>query len=286
MNGLKTTVLLAGLTGLFLVVGAAIGGQSGMTIALVLAVGMNFFAYWNSDKMVLSMYGAREVGPREAPELYEIVRELARRGSLPMPRVYVIDDDTPNAFATGRNPEHAAVAATTGILRILTREELAGVMAHELGHVMNRDILVSTISATIGGAITWLANFAMFFGGSSRDEEEGGGGGLGLVGGLLMMILAPLAATLVQMAISRAREYGADDAGARLSGNPLWLASALEKLERGNRAHPMHAADARPATAHLFIVNPLSAGSLAGLFSTHPPIEERVRRLRHMEGVS
>ncbi|MBF0155337.1 MAG: zinc metalloprotease HtpX [Magnetococcales bacterium] len=282
MNSMKTTLLLAGMAALFMVIGHAIGGQKGMTMALLMATVMNVGAYWFSDKMVLSMHNAQAVGPDDAPELYEIVEELARRANLPMPAVYVIDDDTPNAFATGRDPEHAAVAATTGIMRILTREELAGVMAHELGHVHNRDILISTIAATFGAAITWLGHMAMFLGPSRSDEREEGGGGI--VGGILMMILAPLAATLIQMAISRSREYGADDFGAQLSGNPLWLARALEKLEHGNRAIPMASAESHPSTAQLFIVNPLSGSMIAGLFSTHPPIDERVSRLRALAG--
>ncbi|MBF0589827.1 MAG: zinc metalloprotease HtpX [Magnetococcales bacterium] len=283
MNTMRTTILLAALTALFMVVGQALGGQSGMMIALVVAIGMNFFAYWYSDKMVLSMSGAEEIGPDQAPELFEVVEELARRGGLPMPKVYIMHDPNPNAFATGRDPQHAAVAATTGLLQILNRDELAGVMAHELGHVMNRDILIGTLSATIAGAITMLANmaqWAMIFGG--RDDEEGGGGGLSAI---LMMILAPLAATLIQMAISRSREYGADAAGARLCGDPLWLASALYKLtEEAQRTPPMQSVERNPSTAHLFIVNPLSGASLASLFSTHPPMEERIRRLQGMTG--
>ncbi|MBF0426728.1 MAG: zinc metalloprotease HtpX [Magnetococcales bacterium] len=282
MNVLKTTLLLAGMAALFMVIGHAMGGQRGMTMALMLAVVMNVGAYWFSDRMVLAMHNAQAVGPAEAPELYEIVEELARRAGLPMPAVYVIEDDSPNAFATGRDPEHAAVAATTGIMRILTREELAGVMAHELGHVLHRDILISTIAATLGAAITWLAHMGMFFGGARSDEEEGGRGSF--IGGILMAILAPLAATLIQMAISRAREYDADAAGAELSGNPLWLARALQKLEQGSQALPLESAQSHPATAQLFIVNPLTGGGIADLFSTHPPIEERVGRLRAMAG--
>ncbi|MEO5369724.1 MAG: zinc metalloprotease HtpX [Magnetococcus sp. DMHC-1] len=283
MNSLKTTILLASMAALFMVVGNVMGGRQGMTTALLMAVVMNVGAYWFSDRMVLAMHGAQAVGPDDAPELYEIVEELARRANLPMPAVYIIEDDTPNAFATGRNPEHAAVAATTGILHILTREELAGVMAHELGHVQNRDILISTLAATLGAAITWLGHMASFFGSSRADNREGGGGH-GAIGGILMLVLAPLAATLIQMAISRSREYGADAVGAQLSGNPLWLARALEKLEQGNRALPLASAEQHPATAQLFIVNPLSGGLLAGLFSTHPPIAERVRRLRSLTG--
>lgn len=281
MNFMRTTLLLAGMTALFLFIGNLLGGKSGMVLALLLAGGMNFAAYWFSDKMVLSMFNAREVGPREAPQFYAIVEELARRANTPMPRVYLIDDPNPNAFATGRDPAHAAVAATTGILRILTHEELAGVMAHELGHVLNRDILVSTIAATMAGAITTLANILQWgaiFGGN-RDEE-GEGGAFGGLAAIVLMILAPIAASLIQMAISRSREYGADELGGRLCGNPLWLANALRKLELGNQQQPMRAADEHPATAHLFIVNPLSGGSIANLFSTHPPIPERMARLQ------
>lgn len=282
MNLFRTTLLLTVLTGLLLVAGQLLGGQTGMMFALVLAVVMNFSAYWFSDKIVLSMYGAQEVGPHDAPELYGIVQELARRGNLPMPRVYVIHNDTPNAFATGRSPEHAAVAATTGILRILSREELAGVMAHELAHVQHRDTLISAIAATIAGAISMLANmaqWALIFGMGRQNGQENGGSVLGT---LVMMLLAPIAAALIQMAVSRTREYAADARGAALCGNPLWLANALRKLELGNRRIPMHQAESNPATAHLFIVNPLQGSSLANLFSTHPPIEERVRRLEEM----
>lgn len=282
MNLFRTTLLLTVLTGLLLVAGQLLGGQTGMMFALVLAVVMNFSAYWFSDKIVLSMYGAQEVGPHDAPELYGIVQELARRGNLPMPRVYIIHNDTPNAFATGRSPEHAAVAATTGILRILSREELAGVMAHELAHVQHRDTLISAIAATIAGAISMLANmaqWALIFGMGRQNGQENGGSVLGT---LVMMLLAPIAAALIQMAVSRTREYAADARGAALCGNPLWLANALRKLELGNRRIPMHQAESNPATAHLFIVNPLQGSSLANLFSTHPPIEERVRRLEEM----
>ncbi|MEO5362552.1 MAG: zinc metalloprotease HtpX [Magnetococcus sp. DMHC-8] len=277
MSDLRTFVLLAGLTALFLVAGMAMGGREGMLLALLLAVGLNFWAYWYSDQAVLRMFNAQEIGPAQMPDYYATVQELARRANLPMPRVYVIDDPSPNAFATGRDAEHAAVAATTGILRILTREELAGVMAHELAHVRNQDILIGTLSATLAGAITTLAQFGFFFH-SDRDREEGGGG----LAGLLMALLAPLAAMLIQMAVSRAREYGADALGARLCGNPLWLASALQKLEQGSQSVPLAAAEAHPAASHLFIVNPLSAGYLAGLFSTHPPMPERIQRLRAM----
>ncbi len=279
MNTLKTTFLLALLTVLLVLAGGAIGGRGGMTIALVMAGVMNFVSYWFSDKIVLAMYGAREVTESESPEFYSMVRQLAAQAGLPMPRVYTIPSDTPNAFATGRNPEHAAVAATTGILRILSREELMGVMAHELSHVKNRDILISSIAATVAGAITYLAHMAqwaaMFGGGRDRDEEGGG-----LLGMLVMAIVAPLAAMLIQMAISRSREYEADKGGAAVSGNPLYLASALRKLEMANRQIPME--EASPATAHMFIVNPLTGGGLMSLFSTHPPVEERIRRLESM----
>jgi heat shock protein HtpX len=275
MSDMRAFVLLAGLTALFAVVGQVLGGREGMLLALLLAVGMNFWAYWNSDSAVLRMYNAQEIAPQQMPEYYGMVQELARRGNLPMPRVFVIDDPSPNAFATGRDPAHAAVAATTGILHILSREELAGVMAHEMGHVYNRDILVGTITASLAGAVTLLAQFGSLFQ-SDREREEGGGSNL------LMALLAPLAAMLIQMAISRSREYEADALGARLCGNPLWLASALHKLEQGSQAIPMSAAEAHPATAHMFIVNPLSAGFLAGLFSTHPPMAERIQRLQAM----
>ncbi len=279
MNQVKTVLLLGLLTGLLVWAGRAIGGQQGMVIALVLAAAMNFFSYWFSDKIVLAMYGAREVSEAEAPELVGIVRELATRAGLPMPRVYIIDTPTPNAFATGRNPSHAAVAVTTGLMQMLSPEELKGVLGHEIAHIKDRDILVSSVAATIAGAVMVLADmarWAMFFGGGDEDDE----GGLGLVGLLVMSILAPLAAMLIQLAISRSREYLADREGAKLAGNPLWLAGALEKLEAANRALPMPGA--RPQTAHMFIVNPLSGGGLAGLFSTHPPIEERIARLRAM----
>ncbi|MBF0605564.1 MAG: zinc metalloprotease HtpX [Nitrospirae bacterium] len=283
MTDLRTFVLLAGMTALFLVVGQALGGHNGMILALFMAVALNFFAYWNSDKMVLRMHNAYEIGPEQAPEYYAIVQELAHRARLPMPRVYIMDDSSPNAFATGRDPEHAAVAATTGLLRILNREELAGVMAHELAHVQNRDILISTITATFAGAITTLANMAQWsaiFGmGRSNDGEGNNGGGLG---GLLMMLLAPIAAMLIQMAVSRSREFGADQRGAQICGNPLWLASALDKLDAGSQRIPMRSAHEHPASSHLFIVNPLSGSSLASLFSTHPPMEERIHLLQQM----
>ncbi len=282
MTDMRTFILMAALTALFLVVGRLLGGEGGMMLALMFAVGVNFWAYWHSDSAVLNMYGARQVGPDQAPELHGIVAELARRGNLPMPRVFIIDDSSPNAFATGRDPEHAAVAATTGLLRILNREELAGVMAHELAHVKNRDILIGTVSATFAGAITSITQMAMFssmFGGHSNDEEGGGG-----LAGFLMMLLAPLAASLIQMAVSRSREYGADADGAAMCGNPLWLASALNKLDSGSRQIPMREAEMHPASAHLFIVNPLTGGNVAQLFSTHPPMGERIMRLQQMAG--
>ena len=280
MNAMKTTLLLGLLTCLLVIAGGAIGGKSGMTFALVMAGVMNFVSYWFSDKIVLAMYGAREVSEQDSPEFYGIIRRLASQAGLPMPRVYLIESDTPNAFATGRNPEHAAVAATTGIMRILTREELTGVMAHELSHVRNRDILISSIAATIAGAITYLAHMAQWaamFGGSRDSDDEGGG----IFGMILMAILAPIAAMLIQMAISRSREYGADRGGAEISGNPLYLANALRKLELANQQVPMNA---NPATAHMFIVNPLTASGLLSLFSTHPPLQERINRLEQMSG--
>lgn len=278
MNALRTTFLLALMTVLLVLAGQAIGGRSGMTVALVMAGIMNFVSYWFSDKIVLAMYGAKEVTESEAPEFHGLVRQLAVQAGLPMPKVYIIDSPTPNAFATGRNPDHAAVAATSGIMRILTRDELMGVMAHELTHVKNRDILVSTVAATIAGAITYLAHMAqwaaMFGAGRQSDDDEGGGLGM-----LVMAIIAPIAAMLIQMAISRSREYGADKGGAEVSGNPLHLANALKKLQMANQQIPMHA---NAATAHMFIVNPLTGGGLMSLFSTHPPMEERVRRLEEM----
>jgi len=278
MNTMKTTLLLTLLTVLLVMAGGALGGQSGMLLALVFAGVMNFVSYWFSDKIVLTMYRAKEVSEMESPEFYGLVRQLTMKAGLPMPKVYIIPSETPNAFATGRNPEHAAVAATSGILRILSREELMGVMAHELAHVKHRDILISTVAATVAGAITYLAHMAQWaaiFGGRDRDDE--GGGILGL---LVMAIVAPLAAMLIQMAISRSREYEADKGGAAISGNPLYLASALRKLDSANRQLPMR--EATPASAHMFIVNPLSGGGIASLFSTHPPMEERVRRLEEM----
>jgi len=278
MNMLKTTFLMGLLTVLLVTIGGALGGRGGMSMAFLLAAGMNFFSYWFSDKIVLSMYGARQIEEADDPRFYGIVRRLAQRANLPMPKVYLIDSETPNAFATGRNPEHAAVAATTGIMRILGDDELAGVMAHELTHVKNRDILISTIAATFAGAITYLAQMAQWaaiFGGGRRDDDEGGG----VFGMLFMAILAPIAAMLVQMAISRSREFGADAGGASICGNPLSLANALQKLEMANQRIPM---ESNAATAHMFIVNPLTGGGLMTLFSTHPPIAERVARLQDM----
>jgi len=275
MSFARVALLLAAMTGLFLTVGYMIGGAGGMILALLVALGMNFFAYWNSDKVVLSMHGARQVTEADAPEFVGLVRDLARRADLPMPKVYILNTRQPNAFATGRNPQNAAVAATTGLLNMMSREEVAGVMAHELAHVKHRDTLTMTITATIAGAIGMLANFALFFGGN-RDNP------LGVVGAVLVAILAPIAAMIVQMAISRHNEYGADAEGARIAGNPEWLASALEKLERGAKAIDNNAAERNPATAHLFIVNPLHAHKHDSLFSTHPATVNRVRALREM----
>ena len=278
MNTLRTGMLLAGLTALFLAIGFMIGGEVGMAIALVIALGMNAFAYWNSDKLVLRMYGAREADRASAAGYYGIVEQLAHNAELPMPRVYIIDNDQPNAFATGRNPENAAVAATTGLLKRLSSEEVAGVMAHELAHVKNRDTLTMTVTATIAGAIGMLANFGLFFGGMGGGRNNP----LGIVGVLLVAILAPMAAMLVQMAISRAREYEADRVGAEICGQPLWLASALEKIQAGAARIDNRHAEANPATAHMFIINPLHVHKVDSLFSTHPRTEERVRRLRQM----
>lgn len=273
-NLMKTAMLMAAITALFMAVGQALGGQQGMVLALVVALGMNFFSYWFSDKMVLKMYNAREVDENTAPGFYRMVRELAQKAELPMPRVYIIDEEAPNAFATGRNPHHAAVAATTGIMRVLNERELRGVMAHELAHVKHRDILISTISATMAGAISMLANFAMMFG--SRDSE---GRPSNPIATIAVMILAPLAASLIQMAISRAREFEADRGGAEISGDPRALASALDKINRYARGIPLEATERHPETAQMMIVNPLSGGGLRGLFSTHPATEERVARL-------
>lgn len=278
MNNLKTGVLLVLLTSIFVLAGGALGGRGGLTIALALALVMNLLSYWFSDRIVLAMYRAQQVTEAEAPELYSMVRELASRAALPMPRVYIIDQDQPNAFATGRNPSHAAVAVTTGILRILNRDELRGVIAHELAHVNNRDILIGSIAAVIAGALSYLAQMAqwsMIFGGG-RDEEDRGGGGL--VVAIVMMIVAPIAAMIVQMAISRSREFEADRTGAAIAGTPHGLAGALRKLDMVARQVPLQ--DANPATSHMFIVNPLSGSGLMKLFSTHPPIEERIERLK------
>ena len=273
MSAMKTTLLLAALTGLFLVVGEALGGRSGMAVALLLAAAMNFVSLFWSDKIVLSMYGARPVEREQAPELHAIVEKIAQKAGIPMPRLYVIPDPALNAFATGRSPSHAAVAATEGILRALSREELEGVLAHELSHVLNRDTLVSTVAATLAGAISYLARFAWFMPVGRGDDDDRGGP----LGGLLALVLAPIAAMLIQLAVSRSREYGADASGARLVGYPDGLISALRKLQAASSRIPMRAAN--PATAHLFIVNPLSGRALAGLFSTHPPVEARIERL-------
>ncbi|MDI4633022.1 zinc metalloprotease HtpX [Pelomonas sp. V22] len=276
-NLMKTAILMAAITALFMAIGAMIGGRAGMMLALIVALGMNFFSYWFSDTMVLKMYNAREVDESSAPQFYAMVRELAQKAELPMPRVYLIDEDAPNAFATGRNPEHAAVAATTGILRVLSARELRGVMAHELAHVKHRDILISTVSATMAGAISMLANFAMLFGG--RDNE---GRPANPLVGILVAILAPIAASLIQMAISRAREFEADRGGAEISGDPAALASALDKIHRYAQGIPLGPAEAHPETAQMMIMNPLSGSGLAGLFSTHPSTEERIERLMAM----
>ncbi len=273
MSAMKTTLLLATLTGLFLMVGEALGGRQGMTVALVLAGVMNFVSLFWSDKIVLSMYGAKPVSPAEAPELHAVVEKLAMKAGIPMPRLYIIPDAALNAFATGRSPSHAAVAATAGILQALNRDELEGVLAHELSHVLNRDTLISTVAATLAGAISYLAHFAYFLPVGRSDDDDRGGP----LGGLLTLILAPFAAMLIQLAVSRSREYGADATGARLVGYPDGLIGALRKLQAAAQRIPMRAAD--PATAHLFIVNPLSGRSLAGLFSTHPPVEQRIERL-------
>jgi heat shock protein HtpX len=276
MNMLKTTALMAAMAILLVFIGGALGGRTGMTFALVMAFGLNFFTYWYSDRVVLRMYKAREVTEAQAPELFGVVRTLASRAQLPMPRVYVIDQPQPNAFATGRNPSHAAVAVTTGIMRLLDRDELMGVLGHELSHIRNRDILIGTIAATFAAAISYLAymaQWAMIFGGG--DDDDGGNPFAAIV----MMIVGPIAAMLIQLAISRSREYGADRGGAEVAGNPLYLAGALRKLQRASEEIPMQAS---PATSHMFIVNPLRGGKMAKLFSTHPPMEERVARLEAM----
>lgn len=280
-NLFRTGILMAALTAIFLAAGYLIGGQSGMVIAFLFALGTNLFAYWNSDRAVLAMYRAQEVDEKSAPELVHLVRVLSENAGLPMPRVYIADNPQPNAFATGRSPEHAAVCATTGILQRLNQEELAGVLAHELSHVKNRDTLIMTITATFAGAISMLANFMFFFGGGIGGRRNNPLGG---IGALLVLILAPLAAALVQMAISRTREYEADRSGALLSGRPLWLASALRQISAGVEVTENRAAETHPATAHMCIINPLHGGGLSGLFSTHPPTEERIARLQAMAG--
>lgn len=279
MKMLKTTLLLGMLTGILVLVGQIMGGTSGMILAFFFAIIMNFGSYWYSDTIVLKMYKAKEVSPSEAPELHEIVENLATKADIPKPKVYIVNDNSPNAFATGRDPEHAAVAATTGILRLLTKEELEGVLGHELAHVKNRDTLISAIAATIAGVITMIAmwaRFAAIFGGFGGDRDSGGSN---IITFLALAILAPIAAMIVQLAISRSREYVADEAGAKICGNPHYLATALQKLERGAVAIPM---DANPSTAHMFIVNPLKGGMMKKLFSTHPPTSERVARLEKM----
>ncbi len=279
MNYLKTAVLLALLTALLVFFGGLVGGRQGAVIALLIAGVMNFVSYWYSDKIVLKMYRAKEVTETEAPGLYNIVRDLTMKANMPMPRVYMMEQETPNAFATGRNPEHAAVAVTTGIMKLLNKEELTGVLAHELAHVMNRDILIATVAATIAGAISYLSQMAYFsslFGG--RNDREGSNP----VALIVMMIVAPLAAMVVQMAISRSREYGADAGGANIAGNPIYLANALRKLDFYNKRIPMEVPN--QATAHMFIVSPLNGGGMLKLFSTHPPIEERIKRLEAMVG--
>ena len=278
MNYLRTAILLAGLTALFMGIGYLIGGEGGAMIALVVAAGINLFSYWNSDKLVLSMHGAQEVDARSAPDLFNLVGELAGRAGLPMPRVYLMDNPQPNAFATGRNPQNAAVAVTTGLLERMNREEIAGVLAHELAHIRNRDTLIMTITATIAGAISMIAQFGMFFGGGHRENNQG----MGIVGTLLMVILAPLAAMLVQMAISRTREYAADNLGAQIAGRPEWLASALAKLENAAHAIPNDAAERNPASAHMFIINPLSGMRMDNLFSTHPATANRIAALEEL----
>ena len=277
MNRTKTFLLLAALTALFLFIGQAIGGRGGLVIALLFAAGMNFASYWFSDKIVLRMYNAQEVSEGGAPELFKIVRELAQHGNIPMPRVYIIPEETPNAFATGRNPQNAAVAVTEGLMRMLDRRELAGVIAHELGHVSNRDTLIMTVAASLAGALGYLAQFALFFGNSNSDDEDGGSNPIAAIFG---MIVAMVAAPMIQMAISRSREYIADETGARLTGDPLALANALRKIEGWSQQVPMQSGS--PATAHMFIINPFSGGGIAGLFSTHPSTQSRIERLEAM----
>ncbi|HUE64920.1 MAG TPA: zinc metalloprotease HtpX [Rhizomicrobium sp.] len=278
MNTLRTGILMAALTGLFLAVGGALGGAQGLAIALAFALATNLFAYWNSDKVLLSMYGAREVNAQSAPDLYHLVEQLAAKAGLPMPRVYITDNPQPNAFATGRSPEHAAVCVTSGLLGQVNQEELAGVLAHELGHVKHRDTLTMTITAVMAGAISMLANMVFFMGGG-RDRNNP----LGIAGMLLVTLLAPIAAVLVQAAISRSREFDADKAGAEITGRPMWLASALSRIDTAAQRIDNYPADANPATAHMFIINPLHGG-ISGLFATHPSTGERIARLRAMAG--
>ncbi|MFG1416541.1 zinc metalloprotease HtpX [Xanthobacter sp. V0B-10] len=281
MNHLKTVILLAGLTALFMVVGFVLGGRSGMLIAFVVAAAMNLFSYWNSDKMVLRMYGARQVDEAAAPEFVGMVRELAQRAGLPMPKVYIMDNPQPNAFATGRNPQNAAVAATTGLLQMLTREEIAGVMAHELAHIKHYDTLTMTMTATVAGAISMLANVGLLFGGGNRGNNSNP---FGAIGTILMVVLAPLAAMVVQMAISRSREYEADRGGAEICGRPMALAAALARISGEAHHVPNEEAEANPATAHMFIINPLSGARMDNLFSTHPATENRIAALRELAG--
>jgi len=287
MSYLRTAILLAGLTALFMGVGYLLGGPNGALIAFFVAAAMNFctywnadFTYWNADRLVLSMHGAKEVDEHTAPEFFHIVAELANRAGLPMPRLYLMDNPQPNAFATGRNPQHAAVAATTGLLEMLSRDEIAGVISHELAHIRNRDTLLMTVTATIAGAISMLVQFGMFFGGSHRDSN--GSSGTGIIGTLVMVVLAPLAAMLVQMAISRTREYAADNMGAQISGNPAGLASALAKIDAAAHEIENVPAEQNPATAHLFIINPLSGARMDNLFSTHPSTENRIAALEQL----
>jgi heat shock protein HtpX len=286
-NNIKTTLLLGGLTGLFMLIGSLLGGTSGMVIAFLFAVIMNMGAWYFSDSLALRMNGAREVSPQQAPELHEMVERLARSAGIPKPKVYIVETPMPNAFATGRDPQHGAVAATTGIMQMLTYGELEGVMAHEIAHIKNRDTLISSISATFAGAISMLADMAMWsalFGGFSNRDEEGGGGAGQMIVGLLVAIVAPLAAVIIQMAISRSREYGADRLGAEICGKPQALASALAKIEAWGRGHQQAMAQAHvnPGTSHMYIINPLIGGGLANLFRTHPPTEERIARLQAM----
>jgi heat shock protein HtpX len=280
MSYLRTAILLAGLTALFMGAGYLVGGPNGALIAFFVAAAMNFVTYWNADKLVLSMHGAQEVDEHTAPEFVHLVAELADRAGLPMPRVYVMDNPQPNAFATGRNPQNAAVAATSGLLGMLSRDEIAGVIAHELAHIKNRDTLIMTVTATIAGAISMLAQFGLFFGGGHRDGNSNSG--MGMIGTLVMVVLAPIAAMLVQMAISRTREYAADDMGARISGNPAGLASALAKIDGAAHQIENIPAERNPATAHLFIINPLSGARMDNLFSTHPSTENRIAALEQL----